>query len=134
MWGQPAYWNEGLYVITAGTALKLFKRQPTGLFSTAPDFKGANTFSGLDSAGNSGATPTVSANGHKDGIVWLLDTVGWSTGENAVVWAYDATNLRTLYTNADAGPAVKYQVPTVANGRVYIGTGTRLAVYGLSDD
>jgi hypothetical protein len=134
MWGQPAYWNEGLYVITAGTALKLFKRQPTGLFSTAPDFKGANTFSGLDSAGNSGATPTVSANGRRGGVVWLLDTVGWSTGENAVLWAYDATNLRTLYTNADAGPAVKYQVPTVANGRVYIGTGTRLAVYGLSDD
>ena len=76
---------------------------------------------------------SVSSNGATAGIVWVLD------GGAGVLYAYDATNLATeLYDTTQAsggrdtpGAAVKFAVPTVANGHVYVGTQTELDVYGL---
>jgi hypothetical protein len=78
------------------------------------------------------ATASISANGASAGIVWALDT---SAG---VLYAYDATNLATeLYDTTQAaggrdtpGAPVKYAVPTIINGHVYVGTQTELDVYG----
>jgi hypothetical protein len=89
-----------------------------------------------------GATPSVSANGTHNGIVWTIERPELLWDEEgvdlAVLHAYPATNLHTeLYnsnTNAtrdQAGPATKFQVPTVINGKVYVGTQTELDVYGL---
>ena len=80
-----------------------------------------------------GATPVVSANGTQSGIVWAVETFHNGTGGHpasgpAVLHAYDATNLATEFWNSsqnavdNAGNAVKFTVPVVANGRVYIGT------------
>ncbi|HVI11178.1 MAG TPA: choice-of-anchor D domain-containing protein [Candidatus Binatia bacterium] len=90
-----------------------------------------------------GATPSVSSNGTTNGIVWAIervDSLDQQPGDTpAVLWAYDATNVATmLYNSAEAGNnrdqggcGNKFEVPTIANGRVYVGTQTQLDVYGL---
>jgi hypothetical protein len=80
-----------------------------------------------------GATPMVSSNGGKAGIVWILD-IGTNT-----LRAYSAGNLhRLLYSSSEArgnrdsvGQVVKFTVPTIANGKVYVGSSNSLDIYGL---
>jgi hypothetical protein len=81
-----------------------------------------------------GATPSVSAAGSQGGIIWALDTSFYCTGPYAtgcgpaVLHAYDATNVATelwnsaITGNDSGGNAVKFSVPTIANGKVYVGT------------
>ncbi|HTS36332.1 MAG TPA: choice-of-anchor D domain-containing protein [Candidatus Solibacter sp.] len=87
-------------------------------------------------------TPFISANGNSNAIAWSVmrpEAIDNEKGtNNAILYAYDANNLANeLYnssTNASrdtAGPAVKFAVPTVVNGRVYVGTQTGLYVYGM---
>ena len=93
-----------------------------------------------ETLGPQGATPVISSNGTNDAILWLIDTSGAFTTPNspAILRAYDPNNLSTeIYSSpADAtspnaaGPAVKFTVPTVANGKVYVGTQTSLDVFG----
>ena len=64
---------------------------------------------------------------------------GSGTDGPAVLYAYDALNLGTQLYRSDtvigaanaAGNAVKFCVPVVANGKVYVGTQTELTVFGL---
>ena len=76
----------------------------------------------------------VSANGTNNGIVWVMD-------RNAnQLHAYDATLLSTELWNSgqkaggadNLGAVVKFAVPTVANGEVFVGTTNSLVVYGLT--
>jgi hypothetical protein len=82
-------------------------------------------------------TPAVSANGGTNGIVWAVFTSKFQTAGAAILRAYDAANVsRTLFDSSKnsantAGPAVKFVVPTVADGRVYLGTQSELDVYGI---
>jgi hypothetical protein len=91
-----------------------------------------------------GATPTVSSAGATNGIVWAAEVGCYGTaaspcGGPAILFAYDANNVLTelwdstqaLNQRDQAGNAVKFTVPTVANGKVYIGTRTEVDVYGL---
>jgi hypothetical protein len=88
-----------------------------------------------------GATPSISSNGKKNGIVWLVerrDRLVTKPGSlPAFLHAYNARNVsKELYssemnpTRDAAGPATKFVVPTIANGKVYVGTQTELDVYG----
>ncbi len=80
-----------------------------------------------------GATPMISSNGSKNAILWLLD-LGTNT-----LRAYSAGNLhKLLYSSSEAkgnrdevGNVVKFSVPTIANGKVYVGTSNSLDIYGL---
>lgn len=145
-WSAPAYWKgqTATYVYFAGVLedaakgvgdnLRMYTLSD-GMLSTTSVAESPNTFP-------VGSTPSVSANGGANGIVWAIerqDGLGKKPGNRpAVLHAYDATNVATeLYNSTQAGkrdqagPATKYVVPTIANGRAYVGTQTELDVYGL---
>jgi hypothetical protein len=125
----PAFWENNVYIAGNGDFLKAF-RLSGGLLSTTPTSQSSVFFDYPD------ATPAISSNGSTNGIVWALQTNGFATFEPSILRAYDATDLSVeLYNSTSArdqaGPAVKFAVPTVANGRVYVGTGNEVTVYGL---
>jgi len=132
-WSMPAYWNGNVYFGGSGDALHAF-----GLTGSSPPLTTSPTSSAPEGFGFPGATPVVSANGTVDAIVWALETDAYGTRGPAVLRAYDATDLsHELYSSDQSGSrdvpgrAVKFTVPVVANGKVYVGAQKRLAVYGL---
>jgi hypothetical protein len=139
------FWQNNLYVAGVGP-LKQFAFNPTtGQFNGAPSSQSATSY------GFPGATPSLSSNGTASGILWALDNTFYCTPQSpgcgaTVLHAYDASNLATELWNSSqapgnrdlAGHAVKFTVPTVANGKVYVGTRGNdstalgeLEVYGL---
>jgi hypothetical protein len=130
-YGTPSFWENNIYVVGENQPLKQYKIR-AGMLTSAPVSQSVTMF--LFPC----ATATISSNGSADGIVWALGNHEYVTRGPAVLHAYDATDVsRELYNSAQAGsrdwagPSVKFTVPTVANGRVYIGTQTELSVYGL---
>jgi hypothetical protein len=132
IFGSPAYWNGNIYVTGVNYPLMQFGIA-NGAISTPDASRSVNTFP------LRGAIPVVSANGNGGGIVWVLDLSAWQTNGPAILDAYDATNLGTptpLYSSPGsgagaAGPAVKFTVPTVANGKVYVGGQSVFTVFGM---
>jgi hypothetical protein len=130
-WSMPAYWNDTVYYSGTNDVLKAFALSG-GLLSASPIAQSSDAF------GFPGATPSISANGASDGIVWTVQTDGYADGHPAVLHAYDASDVsQELYASDRAGrhdvpgKAVKFAVPTIANGRVYVGAQKRLTAYGL---
>jgi hypothetical protein len=133
MWSMPAYWNGNVYFWGSGDHLRAYAIS-SGTLAASPSST-SGTFLAFP-----GATPSVSANGNTAGIVWAIDSTNFGNPNAAlgpaVLHAYDATNVVTeLYDSSvvaadQAGNAVKFTVPTIANGKVYIGTQTELDVYG----
>jgi hypothetical protein len=129
-YGVPAYWNGNIYTTGQNFPVSQFKIANGNI--AAPAFAvSSNTYPAR------GSTPAVSANGTTNGIVWVLDLSGWPSGGNAILNAYDASNIANLLFSSPssgsgaAGPAVKFTVPTVANGKVYVGGQGVLTVFGL---
>jgi hypothetical protein len=144
-WGSPTYWESPTtqYVYYSGMTneagsgdyLKQYSIT-NGLVSTAPVEQTPNLFP-------VGSTPSISANGTSNGILWTVerkDILSASPGTHpAVLYAYEATNVsKVLYDSAQAkslrdqpGCANKFITPTVANGKVYVGTQNELDIYGL---
>jgi hypothetical protein len=128
---MAAYWQNNIYFVSVQDYLKSFLLSG-GYLSTVPVTQSANIFS------YPGATPSISANGTSNGIVWALNTAGYGNSKPAILYAYDASNVTRQLYNSDvntardmAGNATKFTHPTVANGKVYVGTSTELDVYGL---
>ena len=124
---SPVFFNNTVYICPTNNALKAFPVSQA-LLGTLPSSESAHLF------GSNGAVPSISANGASQGIVWTLD---WEAG---VLFAYDARDLtKELYdsnqaaANRDHFSAVggHFITPMVANGRVYVGTATSVAVFGL---
>jgi hypothetical protein len=132
IFGAAAYWNGHVYALWSDDVLKDFALRD-GRLSARPVARASTTFT------DPGATPTVSANGERDGIVWAIETRGWRAADRpAVLRAYDAANVaRELYDSEQraepdrAGTALRFTIPTVAGGRVYVGAKGELDVYGL---
>ena len=134
MWNSPAWWSNHIYFGGSGDTLKAFALNPVkGLIAPVPTSQTAKVFN------YPGTTPSVSANQTSNAILWALDNAMFKAPNgNAVLYAYDATNLANeLYDSSqnllrdNPGLAVKFTVPTVANGKVYVGTRNRVSVYGL---
>jgi hypothetical protein len=129
----PLFWNDLIYVAAGNGKLKAFSTSG-GVLNTTPLVSQSP-----ETMGPQGATPVVSSNGANNALIWLIDSSGALATPNmpAILRAYDAGNLSSeVYSSATnpedkAGLAVKFTVPTVANGKVYIGTQTELDVYGL---
>jgi hypothetical protein len=128
IFSTPAYWNGNLYYVGSGDVIKQYS-WTNGLISATP------VSSGLSQYSFPGASPSVSANGATNAIVWTLER---TSANQAILHAYDATDIASeLYNSVqntardNAGLAVKFTVPTIANGKVYIGTINQLEVYGL---
>lgn len=133
-WSSPSWWNNYIYLGAEGNDIQAFPFDTkTGLFSSKPSSKTTARYQ------YPGTTVSISSNQATNGIVWALNVAGWSkTTTSTYLQAYDATNLATeLYSSRfkperdDPGAPVKNTVPTIANGKVYVGTQTTLSVYGL---
>jgi len=125
VFSMPAYFNGTVYYGAVGDALKAFPVISARLAGT-PSSQSTHHF------GYPGTTPSVSANGTTNGIVWAIENGG------AVLYAYDATNLTNeLYNSSQAANGRdgfggnKFITPMVVNGRVYVGTPNSVAVFGL---
>jgi hypothetical protein len=128
-WGSngstPAYFNNTIYFAANKDVLKAFSLV-NGLLSTSPVAQGPAPFGFL------GAQLTTSANGSDNGIVWALEN-----NNPAVLHAYSAANVANELYNSNMNPARDmlqqgdhFAVPTVANGKVYVGTVDRVSVFG----
>ena len=127
---SPACWHGAIYYSGSGGFLSLYSLKG-GILSANPLSKAPASFM-------AGSTPSVSSNGPMNGIVWAIDGDGGHGKHPAVLHAYDATRVSTeLYNSSQAGirdtagAGIHFTVPTIANGKVYIGTFTELDVYGL---
>jgi hypothetical protein len=132
IWGMPAFFNNTMYIWGKNDKLKTFPMS-NGKFPTSASSTGPTT------VGFPSPTPVISSNSGANPIVWTLETDNFSSGTNAVLRATDATNIgNTLFdSSADSsdnpGAAVKFNVPTVANGKVYVGASNQLSIYGLAN-
>ena len=126
VWSMPAYFNNKVYYGAVSDHLRAFSIANAKLSTPAGSLSS-------ESFGYPGTTPSVSANGASDGIVWAVENNG-----GGVLHAYDATNLATeLYNsneaanNRDTFADNKFITPMIANGKVYVGTPNGVAVFGL---
>src|SRR5579872_7351154 len=126
-WSSPAWFNGTMYYGGVNDKLKAFAFSG-GSFGRAPASESTHSF------GYPGATPSISANGSSNGIVWVTEN-----SNPAVLHAYDSRNLSTeLYNSNQAangrdnfGAGNKYIVPMITNGNVYVGTTNGVGVFGL---
>jgi hypothetical protein len=123
----PAYYNGQIYYVASQDAIRAYIVSNGTLIPDQPGTFGSRKFP------FPGATPSISANGATNGIAWAIQN-----GTPAVLVAFNATNLTTeIYNSSQAGArdqltnGVKFVVPTVANGKVYVGGRYALAVFGL---
>jgi hypothetical protein len=131
VWGMPAYWHDTVYIGGSEDVVRAFPVRQGRLGSTP-------VAQSKEICEYPGCGLSISANGDRDGILWALQVGGYDSKEPAVLRAYDALNLgRLLYASDQqpgrdaSGGAVRFTIPTVVDGRVYVGGAGQLTVFGL---
>jgi uncharacterized protein (TIGR03437 family) len=117
LFGIPVYFNNAVYFAGKDDVVKAFSIS-NGLLSEKPVSQSVGPVPYL------GSVPSISANGSTHGILWTVDS-------SAQLRAFDALNLSNELYRGSIGSYVKFSTPTVANGRVYVGTMNGLVVFGL---
>jgi hypothetical protein len=126
VWAKPSYFNGTVYYGAVNDVIKAFHIS-SGRLSSSPSSQAAHQF------GYPGTTPSISASGSSNGIVWAVENAS-----SGVLHAYDATNVgNELYNSNQASngrdnfSANKYITPVVVNGKVYVATPNSVVVFGL---
>jgi hypothetical protein len=123
-YSTPAYFNSTVYFDAIGEPIQAFAISD-GELSSSSTMVSSNSFP------YPGVTPSISANGSANAILWAVEN-----GTTGVLHAYDANNLTTEIYNSNTNAARdqfepnKFVVPTIVNGKVYVGTPTGVAVFG----
>ena len=120
---SPVYWQgpatNYLFVLHANSATKSFQFNGTNINTTV---LGTSSFTMNDRCGGI----SLSANGATNGVLWEI-------GSDSNLRAYDAVNFPKLLWSGSIGSYVKMTCPTIANGKVYVGTSSTLGVWGLTN-
>jgi hypothetical protein len=129
IFSAPAYFNGAVYFGALRDNLRMFPITNAKL-STTPSSLTPSKF------GYPGTSPSVSANGSSNAIVWAVDSLNVNAAgdvQGGVLHAYDASNLTNeLYNSSQAGtrdqygPGGKFTPPTIANGKVFLVTQVNL--------
>jgi hypothetical protein len=127
LYSTPAWFNGKLYSGRVGDRLKAYSFT-NGTFGMDPTSQTPTTFP------YPGTTPSISANGTSNGIVWAVEN-----NDIAALHAFDASDLSNELYNSDTAPngrdqfgaGNKFIVPTIAHGKVYVGTTNGIGVFGL---
>ena len=133
VYGAPAFWDNNVYFGGYSDHLKAFKFDTTAQqLSVIPVSQSPQYFN------YPGPTASISSDGQNNGIAWIIETDAVASGGPAILRAYDANNLATELYNSNespqrdgAGPAVKFVVPTIADGLVFVGAQGEVDMYGL---
>ena len=130
-WSTPAYWNGNVYMWAENNVPMLFKLNG-GVLDSAPDSQSPITSAFPD------PTFSISSDGSQNGIAWAVRSDQFNTKGPGVLYAWNANDLtNTIYqsdTNAardNVGPANKFSIPVVTNGKVYVAAQKEVDVYGL---
>ena len=132
VFGSMGYWNHILYVLSNSSsgALRQFAVRDGKLTLKVTSKSGFPPIC---------ATPAISANGLRDGVLWVVHSKAWNGDDtNAVLFAFDALDTSRLLYHSEqnpsrdrAGLALRFNIPTVVNGHVYVGAKHEVDVYGL---
>ncbi len=127
VFSMPAFANNQIYYGAVGDRIKAFSFNSSGKLNTTPQSQTPMTFR------FPGATPSVSGSSKAKSILWAAENTA-----PAVLHAYNANDLSVeLYNSNQAGTrdqfgnGNKFITPTIANGKVYVGTTTGVGVFGL---
>lgn len=130
-WSTGTYWNGNVYYWAEKNVPMLFKLN-NGVLSTQPDSKSPIT------AAFPAPSFSVSSNGTQDGVAWALRSDQFNSNGPGVLYAWDANDLTKLLYESDTnskrdagGPANKFSIPVVTNGKVYVAAHGQVDVYGL---
>jgi len=120
---SPVYWQgpdiQYLFALHANNPTKAFKFTGSNIVTTP---LGTSSFTQSDRSGGI----SLSANGTANGILWEI-------GSDSKMRAYDATNFPRILWTGSVGTYAKMNCPTIANGKVYVGTSSNLGVWGLTN-
>jgi hypothetical protein len=141
VYGTPAYYNNTVYIaVNSGPLLAL--PLSNGEFENSSSNIATASSSSSESYAFPSPTASISAPpGSGSGLIWVLDTsangtAGLQLGP-AILRAYTSNSLgAAIYSSSSnasdaGGNAIKFAVPVVANGHVYVGGSRQLTVYGL---
>jgi len=128
VFSAPAFEDNAIYYGAVGDTIKAFSFNTSGLLNSTPASATSTKFS------FPGATPSISGAATGDLILWATENTS-----PAVLHAYEAKNLSVeLYNSNQAaggrdhfGNGNKFITPTIANGKVYVGTASGVGVLGL---
>ncbi len=120
---SPVYWQgpgkQYLFVLHSNNPTKSFEFTGTNIITTP---LGTSSFTPNDRCGGL----SLSANGTNNGVLWEI-------GSDSNLRAYDAVNFPDVLWMGSVGIYAKMTCPTIANGKVYVGTSNGLVVWGLTN-